>query len=470
MPGGLEQASAPDTHAQTQKHGRAAGAQRDVHAPTAGPEDLLHLQHLVGNRAVAQRLRRPGPGAGQAGVLQVSRQVDTGQVAPIKKELDSVVYVSNSTLEELWARLGTQLPEAIADPAYKDLWDRSVNKEKIDPVNAARPLLSALATDTVALSRSTLSSQVTRLENLAQDLQKAKEEKAKQNRSTMPANQSSSGGVEDKDKLMSRDTTPKPLADAGNLVDAATVVDFLENWPDILRGAQVGVRRTDTSLLAPPGAPPATAIPNLLPGPGSPAAQPDTGVQLSPIMFGPDLDVELERKKGGEVDDAALGGGFLQLRQEGLDHAHRAGDVEVDLLLPLAELLLADRAGQHQAGVVEDQVGGAELAAHRGGGGFERRGVGDVGDQRQGIAKHPRPPTRRSSRSSRPPGEQRDLGAALGQQGGRGAAHAAGRPGDDGDAAGQILVLGHAISPSVDDSSWIDGVNSRNRRPQPVDG
>lgn len=295
----VEGTPAPVTRAGPQNH--PAGKHRDP--PGSGGGGLLRLQRLAGNQAVGRFLQRPG-------ALAVSRQVDTSQAAPIKKELDSLIPF-NSTLEELWAKLGLQLPEAIADPAYKDLWDRSVTKEKIDPVAAARPLLSGLASDTVSLSQSTLGSQVIRLENLAQDLQKAKEDKAKENQSRMPADHSDPGGIEDKGKLVSRSTAPKALADAGSLVDAATVVDFLENWPDILRGAQVGMRRTDISLLAPPG-PPVAPPPVLLPGPGGGDAArtdagPPPGEQLSPVLFDPNLDVEAERKRGGEIDDVALG-------------------------------------------------------------------------------------------------------------------------------------------------------------------
>ncbi|KDN18718.1 hypothetical protein [Amycolatopsis rifamycinica] len=296
----VEGTSAPVSRAHPQ---HPAGTHRDTPSSGSGGGELLRLQRLAGNQAVGRFLDRPG-------VLRVSRQVDTSQAAPIKKELDSLVPF-NSTLEQLWAKLGLQLPEAIADPAYKELWDRSITKEKIDPVAAARPLLSALAADTVSLSQSTLGSQVVRLENLAQELQKAKEDKAKENQSRMPADHSGPEGTEDKDKLLSRSTTPKPLADAGSLVDAATVVDFLENWPDILRGAQVGVRRTDVGLLAPPG-PPVAPTPALLPGPGGGDAArtgtgPPPGEQLSPVLFDPDLDVESERKRGGEIDDVALG-------------------------------------------------------------------------------------------------------------------------------------------------------------------
>ncbi|MET9000991.1 hypothetical protein [Amycolatopsis sp. NPDC004169] len=291
----LEGTSPPVTRA------HPAGPHRDPAG--SGDGGLLRLQRLAGNQAVGRFLRRPG-------ALAVSRQVDTSQAAPIRKELDSLIPF-NSTLEGLWAKLGLQLPEAIADPAYQELWDRSVTKEKIDPVAAARPLLSALAADTVSLSQATLGSQVVRLENLAQELRKAKEDKAKENQSRMPADHSGPEGIEDKERLVSRGTVPKPLADAGSLVDAATVVDFLENWPDILRGAQVGVRRTDISLLAPPG-PPAAPAPTLLPGPGGgDAARTDAGAppgeQLSPVLFDPNLDVAAERKRGGDIDDVALG-------------------------------------------------------------------------------------------------------------------------------------------------------------------
>jgi hypothetical protein len=306
MSAGVERRSA-SADARVEEHDRPA-APRDPAAPGSGRPRLLYLQRTAGNRAVSRLLSAPGPARHRP--PHVSRLVDTSQAAPIKKELDSLIPF-NSTLEGYWAKLGTQLPEAVDDPAYKELWRLSVEREKIDQVAAARPLLKALAADTVSLARDRLGSQVVRLDSLAEDLRRAKAEKAKQNQSRMPANQSGTSGVEDKAKAVSRDTTPKPLADAGSLVDAATVVDFLENWQDILRTAPVGVRRTDTSLLAPPGTPPPNPPPVLLRGPDGDAARAGDGDgapggQLSPVPFDPNLDVELERRRGAEIDDDTL--------------------------------------------------------------------------------------------------------------------------------------------------------------------
>lgn len=289
-------------------------------AVRAGAAPLLTLQRLAGNRAVSQ---------------VVARQVDPGLAPEIKRELDSWIPFNNR-LEASWSKLGAQLPEAIETPAYKELWRLSVEKEKIDQVAASRGLIAAFGADTISFARSRLSSQATRLENLVEDLRKAKEE----NQSRAQPNQSSVGGVQDETQRMSRVTMPKPLADAGSLVDAATVVDFLENWPQILRSAQVGMRRVDTSVLKPPGPAPQQP-PILLPGPaGGDAARgvgddQGPGEDLSPVLFDPNATDEQMRASGAEIDDDTL---------RALREAHRQCAENNVMFKELAQAMLAEDA------------------------------------------------------------------------------------------------------------------------------
>ena len=110
---------------------------------------------------------------------KVARAVDTSKAEPIKKELDSILYVSTSTLEELWAGLGVDLPEAINNgspvtnslgksgrpESYRDLWWRSIN-EGISLSSAGKPLIGAFATDTVTVAKDFLSSQLSAAEKI----------------------------------------------------------------------------------------------------------------------------------------------------------------------------------------------------------------------------------------------------------------------------------------------------------------
>jgi Domain of unknown function (DUF4157) len=233
----------------------------------------------------------------QAAPAPAGDGVDTSKAAAIKAELDSY-FPSNSKLEALWASLGTSLPEAINDKAYRDLWWRSVNNEKISLTAAAGPLLGAFATDVRTVSKARLSSQVTRLENLQQELKRASE----QNASTPPPKQSSVGGVEDPKRAMSVGTAPKPIADARGLVDTATVLHFLRDWDAILRSAPVGMRRVDTSNLLPqPGPPTDTGTFNPFPNSpygqsgahsgGAPGNQSPAAGEV-PILFDPNVELD----------------------------------------------------------------------------------------------------------------------------------------------------------------------------------
>jgi len=241
----------------------------------------------------------------------IARKIDPSKAEPIKKELDSTFYVSNSTLEKLWAELGVDLPEAMYDDSpvtislgksgrpesYFDLWKRSIN-EGMSRTSAAKPLINAFANDTFMVAKGFLSSQLTRLENLQEELKRA----ADQNKTRSIPAQSSTGGVEDPNKLLSRNTTPKPLADARGLIDTATFLHFLQNWEDILKTAPVGMRRVDASNFLPQLGPPASGK-TFEPFPNSPSSQQGAasrgvpvnllpGVGLQPILFLPNVPID----------------------------------------------------------------------------------------------------------------------------------------------------------------------------------
>jgi Domain of unknown function (DUF4157)/Bacterial protein of unknown function (DUF922)/NAD:arginine ADP-ribosyltransferase len=232
----------------------------------------------------------------------IARAVDASKAEPIRAELDSTFYVSNSNLESLWASLGLDLIDAVNDnrlltsdtgkkkkkESYRDLWWRSTLDANINVTAASRPVLTAFATDTVQLAKSTLQSQQIRLQNLRRELKNAKEQ-----------NQSAAPPKEDFDKGMS--VSGKPVASAKGLVDTATLVHFLENWEDILKSASIGMRRVDTSGLLPqPG--PTSSTPSFTPFPNAPtgntapsggggsAAAPASAME--PILFDPAIPIE----------------------------------------------------------------------------------------------------------------------------------------------------------------------------------
>lgn len=282
------------------------------------------------------RSHRPAPGvpavnasAGAAGLralasavgnsrfsVVLARQVDTSKAAPIKDELESW-WTSNAKLEGLWASLGTGLPEAIQEPAYKDLWEKSVTKEGISVTNAGRPVLKAFEKDVTNNAKSLVGSQVTRLE----DLQKQLTEAMKQTKSSAaPTSTQAPTGKEDEAKRMSQSgnppPAPEPFAAVRDLVDGATMLHFLMNWRNLLTTAEIGVKTFHNAGLlpgpAPEQKPPAW---NPLPAPGTtpdaqgavPTTTPpgaSTGAQV-PLKYDPKLSLE-ETVRLGFVDVTAF--------------------------------------------------------------------------------------------------------------------------------------------------------------------
>ena len=123
--------------------------------------------------------------------------------------------------------------------------------------------------------------------------------------------------------------------------------------------------------------------------PGSIERDADVGQQLLPQRLGPAVDAPL----GGGVDAVAGSGGasgdrgdvddvaaaVLELVEEDLGGGDRAEQVDLDHLPVVVALIGVERAEQHDAGVVDQDVGGAELLADAVGGGDDAVAVGDVG-------------------------------------------------------------------------------------------
>jgi hypothetical protein len=269
--------------------------------------------------------------------LIVARAVDPTKAKPIKEELNSIFYVSNSKLEELWASLGVDLPEAINTPTYRDLWFQSVNKEGISISAASKPVRDAFARDTIAVAKSHLSAQYTRLQNLQDELKRAKE----QNKSQSPSQVCSSIGKVDVSQGMCISTELKPLLDARNLVDNATILNFLQSWEDIFKTVPVGMRRVDTSNPLPSPSPPTSGAGfNPLDVPGGRANSPAGGAAdqpmqqgLQPILFNPQLTIDkiMQSPNVAFVDREEL---------DALEKAYRDCDSKRSLFKELAETML----------------------------------------------------------------------------------------------------------------------------------
>ena len=113
------------------------------------------------------------------------------------------------------------------------------------------------------------------------------------------------------------------------------------------------------------------------------------GLELLAQGLRPAVQAPLRRGVGGvagaggaagdrrDVDQVAVA--VAQLVEEDLGRGHRAEQVDFDHLALLGALLGGERRQQHHAGVVDQDVGAAELVADALRGGDERGAVGDVG-------------------------------------------------------------------------------------------
>jgi hypothetical protein len=116
---------------------------------------------------------------------------------------------------------------------------------------------------------------------------------------------------------------------------------------------------------------------------------PHVGLQLLAQGLRPAVEAPLRRGVAGvagtggapgdrrDVDEVAAA--VAELIEEDLGGGHRAEQVDLDHLALLRALLGGERPEQHDAGVVDQDVGAAELGLDALGGGDERVAVGDVG-------------------------------------------------------------------------------------------
>jgi hypothetical protein len=301
----------------------AAEAARSINARayTVGDDVVFNSGHYApqtseGRKLLAHELTHVVQQGGKTGQAsrRIARAPDPSKGEPIRKELDATIYSNNTTIENLWASLGKDLPDAInsgqpvtlkpaekgpqkgKQESYRDLWWRSVLDEDIDLSRAGAPIWRAFAADTVALATEYVSTQHTRFENLHKELKRAKEQKVE----TPPPNMSSTGGVEDPKLGVSRSTATKPILDARQLVDTATLADFLINWDDLHKTSVIGTQKPDSGLLPTPGPAPSGGtfepFPNNPQGPAAPA--PGAAPALTPaagskpLFFNPQLKLE----------------------------------------------------------------------------------------------------------------------------------------------------------------------------------
>jgi hypothetical protein len=137
----------------------------------------------------------------------------------------------------------------------------------------------------------------------------------------------------------------------------------------------------------------------------------------------------------GEVDQVAPAVGD-ELIEEHLGRRDRAEQVGLDHPAVVVEELGGERSEQHQAGVVDQDVGAAEVVLDALRGGDDRVAIGDVGLDRDGaVAEF----VGQRLDAIQAPGQQRDAMAVGRQRAGGGLADARRGAGDDRDAAGGVL-------------------------------
>ena len=167
-----------------------------------------------------------------------------------------------------------------------------------------------------------------------------------------------------------------------------------------------------------------------------------------------------------DVDQVAAA--VAELVEEDLGRGHRAEQVDLDHLALLGALVGGERREQHHAGVVDQDVGAAELVLDALGGGDDRVAVGDVGrDGDRAVAEL----VGQRLDAVGAAGEQRDAVAVGGQRAGGGFADARRGAGDDRDAAGvglSVLMDPELWPPSMCPDATVRGPVERgtDRAPQ----
>jgi hypothetical protein len=144
----------------------------------------------------------------------------------------------------------------------------------------------------------------------------------------------------------------------------------------------------------------------------------------------------------GEVDQvtAAVGG---ELIEEHLGRGDRAQQVGLDHPAVVVGELSGERAEQHHAGVVDQDVGAAEIVLDALGGGHDRAAVGDVSPDRDGAVAEL---VGQRLDAINAPGEQRDAMAVSHQRASGRLADARRGAGDDRDAVGAFVCAHYSFS------------------------
>ena len=125
-------------------------------------------------------------------------------------------------------------------------------------------------------------------------------------------------------------------------------------------------------------------------------------------------------------------GAVLELVEEDLGGGDRAEQVDLDHLPVVVALVGVEGTEQHDAGVVDQDVGAAELVLDALGGGDDAVAVGDVGLDGDGPVAQL---VSERGDAVEPAGEERDAVAVGGEGAGGGRPDAGGGAGDDGDAS-----------------------------------
>ena len=186
--------------------------------------------------------------------------------------------------------------------------------------------------------------------------------------------------------------------------------------------------------------------------PGSMSVDSDVGQQLLAQRLRPAVEAPLgggidavagpggAAGNGGDVDDVAtaVGGAGLELVEEDLGGGDGAEEVDLDHLPVVGALVGGERAEEHDAGVVDQDVGAAELVLDAPRRGDEAVAVGDVGGDGDGVVAEL---LRDCGEAVGSPRQERDAVAVGGQRAGGGRPDSGRGTGDDGDQSAVVGVV-----------------------------
>ncbi|MDQ1531797.1 MAG: hypothetical protein QOE37_1902, partial [Microbacteriaceae bacterium] len=319
---------------------------------------LLGLQSAAGNRAAVLAVERR-PTLDRRPTL--ARALDTTKVDPIKKETESTLTGLGMTgaLEDLWNGMGVDVAQAVNHPAYRDLWTKSVNELGMDVNNATRTFRATFGADTKDLTRNLASSRRDALTSLVADLDKAAAAKTSAAPQTL---------VEDEKAQQSRIAGDRRI-NVRDMMDTATLVDWLRNWDELLRGVEVGTRieQTFQPLGNPGGTPTGPAAPSdpfgltsggQGGGPGGAQGAPQP--KRTPILFTPGLTPGGASAPGSETV-------IDEVRWTQLQHIYEQCQTKKDDFSGLAAALIKEDANLAALDAVKDDNLMRKVGGLRGG-------------------------------------------------------------------------------------------------------